>query len=265
MMQVQPCRSAWCLRGCVLNCANKCDFACGFCMPLGFSWLPNRGRREWFRDIVACLELSVHWVRHWVPSGLIYFALDFEVESMWFFQLEYMNLSGWLLMFFYWPSKYLIAQRLDDLDVDLAFFRQGHSNWNTESRHLGSQMRFDNDIRIHQDFEVFRRHLTREVNTYCSARVKLWFALVNRQGAQLETQKMKKFQLHSLIAVECFGMYWEGWEGWTEADHGILVMYCQWTQRKRMYVRGLTIWQPHLLIREALFYSSDSHPDTIPT
>jgi hypothetical protein len=147
-MQVQPCRSAWCLRGCVLNCANKCDFACGFCMPLGFSWLPNRGRREWFRDIVACLELSVHWVRHWVPSGLIYFALDFEVESMWFFQLEYMNLSGWLLMFFYWPSKYLIAQRLDDLDVDLAFFRQGHSNWNTESRHLGSQMRFDDDIRI---------------------------------------------------------------------------------------------------------------------
>ena len=186
-----------------------------------------------FRDIVACLELSVHWV----PSVLICFdcfALDFEVEAMWFFQLDYMN--GWLLNLLMCidiglqkPSKYCtLRSDLMRLDVDLAFFRQGHNNWNTESRRLGSQMRFDNDIRIHQDFEVFRRHLTREVNTYCSARVKLWFALVNRQGAQLETQKMKKFQLHLLIAVECFGMYWEGWEGWTEADHCVLVTYCQW-------------------------------------
>jgi hypothetical protein len=91
-MQVQPCRSAWHLCGCLKLCKHV-----RFCTPLGFSWIfmvaKSRTSRS-FRDIVACLELSVHWV----PSVLICFdcfALDFEVEAMWFFQLDYMN--GWLL------------------------------------------------------------------------------------------------------------------------------------------------------------------------
>ena len=150
-MQVQPCRSAWHLCGCLKLCKHV-----RFCTPLGFSWIfmvaKSRTSRS-FRDIVACLELSVHWV----PSVLICFdcfALDFEVEAMWFFQLDYMN--GWLLNLLMCidiglqkPSKYCtLRSDLMRLDVDLAFFRQGHNNWNTESRHLGSQMRFDDDIRI---------------------------------------------------------------------------------------------------------------------
>ena len=148
-MQVQPCGSAWRLRGCVLNCANTCNFAC----PWDF-----RGCQiedvENVGDIVACLELSVHWVpscfdmfwlfctRLWGGGNVIFSARLYEFIWM---IIEFIDVR------WYWPSKTFkilyFAQRLD-LDVDLAFFRQGHNNWNTESRHLGSQMRFDDDIRI---------------------------------------------------------------------------------------------------------------------
>jgi len=207
-MQVQPCRSAWHLCGCLKLCKHV-----RFCTPLGFSWIfmvaKSRTSRS-FRDIVACLELSVHWV----PSVLICFdcfALDFEVEAMWFFQLDYMN--GWLLNLLMCidiglqkPSKYCtLRSDLMRLDVDLAFFRQGHNNWNTESRHLGSQMRFDNDIRVLKNIATYLEDTRKFIH---SVQVKFWFALVKRQGAQLEQRKptssssIRWLQLSVLACIE---------------------------------------------------------------
>ena len=110
----------------------------------------------------------------------------------------------------YWPSNifkilFLIAQRLDDPDVDLAFFRQGRNNWNTESRHLGSQMRFDNDIRVLKNIATYLEDTRKFIH---SVQVKFWFALVKRQGAQLEQRKptssssIRWLQLSVLACIE---------------------------------------------------------------
>ena len=202
MMQVQPCRSAW------LKLCKQVRFCVRFLHALGI-FVAAKSRTSRMVQRYLCMlgtlcslgeALGSQWfdifyTRLWGGVNVIFSAREYEFI--------------WMIieLFFYWPSKYLIAQRLD-LDVDLAFFRQGHNHWNTESRHLGSQMHFDNNIRILKNVAT---HLEDTRKFIHSARVKLWLALVKRQGAQLEQRKstssssIRWLQLSTLACVEKFG------------------------------------------------------------
>ena len=63
-------------------------------------------------------------------------------------------------------------------------------------------MRFDNDIRILKNIATYLEDTRKFIH---SAQVNSGLPL-SKGNVLSAKQRMKKFQLHSLIAVECFGM-----------------------------------------------------------
>ena len=184
------------------------------------------------------------------------FALDFEVEAMWFFQLDYMN--GWLLNLLMCidiglqkPSKYCtLRSDLMRLDVDLAFFAKvitietlSRDTWGARCASIMTSgyiriLRYLEDTSPGKLIHTVARGSNsglplstgkvlslkhrkwRSSSSICWLQLSVWHVL--RRMRRLD--RSRSLRLSHVLPVALFEL-----------------------KRKRMYVQGLTIWQPRSL------------------